>query len=215
MDDDDPREDPYAEIWRNLELSPEKTAEWDRRRKAAGDLFAELTSAPPARQAGLVRQERFQNLDLLELLLESSQDAQLADPARGEDLSHLAGRLAVILSEDEAEAAAALPRAFCLGANARRLRQDVTGADAMLAKAAPFLEFSGERAQYSRVAALVRWEQGRADEADALLRNAIRLFAEEGPVPEEACCQGLLGLLQMEQRGLGDPLPALLDGWVE
>ena len=119
------------------------------------------------------------------------------------------------LSEDEPEAVAALPRAFGLGANARRLRQDVTGADAMLAKAAPFLEFPGERAQYSRIAALVRWEQGRADEADALLRNAVRLFAEEDFVPEEACCKGLLGLLQMEQRGLGDPLPALLDGWVE
>jgi tetratricopeptide (TPR) repeat protein len=215
LDDDDTKEGPYAEIWRNLELSPEKKAEWDRRRREAGDLFAELNEAPPTRQAGLLRQARFQNLDLLELLLESSQDAQLADPARAEDLSHLAARLAAFLSEDEPEASAALPRAFCLGANARRLRRDLTGADAMLAKAAPFVEFPGERAHYSRIAALVRWEQGRADEADALLRNAIRLFAEDGLVAEEACCQGLLGLLLMEQRGLGDPLPALLDGWVE
>lgn len=215
MDDDETKEGPYDEVWRNLELSPEKVAERDRRRKTAGALFAELTSAPPARQAGLLRQARFQNLDLLELLLESSQDAQLADPAHAEDLSHLAARLAAILSEDAPEAVAALPRAFCLGANARRLRQDVTGADAMLARAAPFLEFPGERAVYSRVAALVRWEQGRIDEADALLRNAVRLFADEGLAPEEACCWGLLGLLQMEQNGLGDPLPALLDGWVE
>ena len=215
MDDDDTKGEPYDEIWRNLDLGPEKVAERDRRRKKAGDLFAELTSAPPERQAGLLRQERFQSLDLLDLLLESSQDAQLADPARAEDLSHLAARLAATLSEDEPEAVAALPRAFGLGANARRLRQDVTGADAMLAKAAPFLEFSGERALYSRIAALVRWEQGRPDEADALLRNAIRLFGEEESVPEVACCRGLLGLLQMEQRGLGDPLPSLLDGWVE
>lgn len=214
-DDDETHEGPYDQIWRNLELSPEKVAERDRRRQAAGKLFAELTGVPPAGRFELLRQERFQSLDLLDLLLESSQDAQPADPARAEELSHLAARLAADLSEEEPEAAAALPRAFCLGANARRLRQDVTGADAMLAKAAPFLEFPVERAVYCRIAALVRWEQGRADEADALLRHATRLFAEEGLIAEEACCQGLLGLLQMEQSGLGDPLPALLDGWVD
>ncbi|HET9212229.1 MAG TPA: hypothetical protein VFR03_17630 [Thermoanaerobaculia bacterium] len=214
-DDDETHEGPYDQIWGHLELSPEKVAERGRRREAARRLLAELLSVPPAGRSELVRQARFQNLDLLDLLLESSQEAQPADPARGEDLSHLAARLAAALSEDEPEAAAALPRAFCLGANARRLRQDVTGADAMLARAAPFVEFPGERAVYCRVAALVRWEQGRPDEADALLRHAARLFAEEGLGGEEACCRGLLGLLQMEQSGLGDPLPALLDGWSE
>ena len=42
-----------------------------------------------------------------------------------------------------------------------------------------------------------------------------RLFAAEGFGGDDACCQGLLGLLQMEQPGLGDPLPALLEGWSE
>jgi tetratricopeptide (TPR) repeat protein len=214
-EEDETRDGPYDQIWSNLELSPETVAERERRREAAGRLFAELTSVPPARQSELLRQARFLSLDLLDLLLESSQEAQPADPARAEELSHLAARLAATLSEEEPEAAAALPRAFCLGANARRLRQDVTGADAMLARAAPFVEFPGERALYCRIAALVRWEQGRPDEADALLRHAARLFAEEGLVAEEACSLGLLGLLQMEQSGLGDPLPALLDGWVE
>jgi len=214
-DDDETRDELYDPIWQRLDLSPEKVAEQDRRRQAAGRLFAELTGVAPARQAEILRQERFQDLDLLDLLLESSQEAQPADPARSEDLALLAARLAADLSEEEPEAAAALPRVFCLGANARRLRQDVTGADAMLAKAAPFVELSGERALYCRIAGLVRWEQGRVDEADALLRHAVRLFAEEGLVAEEACALGLLGLLQMEQRGLGDPLPALLDGWVE
>jgi tetratricopeptide (TPR) repeat protein len=83
----------------------------------------------------------------------------------------------------------------------------------MLAKAAPFVEFSSERALYCRTAALVRWEQGRIDEAEALLRHAARLFAAEGLGGDKACCQGLLGLLQMEEPGLGDPLPALLEGW--
>lgn len=215
MDDDETQESPYDQIWQNLELSPEQVAERDRRRQEALRLFAELTSVPPTRQSELLRQARFQSLDLLDLLLESSQDAQPADPARAEELSILAARLAANLSEDEPEAAAALPRAFCLGANARRLRQDLAGADAMLAKAAPFVEFPGERAVYCRIAALVRWEQGRIDEADALLRHAVHLFAEEGLAAEEACSLGLLGLLQMEQRGLGDPLSALLDGWVE
>ncbi len=214
-DDDETRDELYDPVWQRLDLSPERVAERNRRRQAASRLFAELAGVPPARQAELLRQERFQDLDLLDLLLESSQDAQLGDPARAEDLSLLAARLAADLSEEEPEAAAALPRAFGLGANARRLRRDVTGADAMLAKAAPFVEFPGERALYCRIAGLVRWEQGRVDEADALLRHAVRLFAEEGLVAEEACALSLLGLLQMEHRGLGDPLPALLDGWVE
>lgn len=215
-DDDETRDDGlYDPIWQRLDLSPERVAERDRRRQAAGRLFAELTVAPPGRQTELLRQERFQDLDLLDLLLESSQGAQLADPARAEDLALLAARLAADLSEGEPEATAALSRVFGLAANARRLRQDVTGADAMLARAAPFVEFPGERALYCRIAGLVRWEQGRIDEADALLRHAVRLFAAEGLVAEEACALSLLGLLQTEQRGLGDPLPALLDGWVE
>lgn len=215
LDDEETLEGPYDEIWRRLDLSPERIAERERRREVAGRLFAELTSAPLGAQVELLRQARFQNPDLVDLLLETSQDAQPGDPVRSEDLSRLAARLAAALVEEEPEAAAALPRAFCLGANARRLGHDAEGADAMLAKAAPFVEFPGERALYCRVAALVRWEQGRIDEAEALLRHAARLFTAEGLGGDEACCQGLLGLLQMEERGLGDPLPALLAGWSE
>ena len=211
--DDETPEEAYDEIWRNLDLSPERVAERVRRREAAERLLAELTDAPLEAQAKLLREARFQNLDLLDLLLEASQESQPGDAVRAEDLSHLAARLAVGLAEEEPEASAALPRAFCLGANARRLGRDVEGADALLAKAAPFVEFPGERAVYSRVAGVVRWEQGRIDEAEALLRHAARLFAAEEMATEEACCQGLLGLLQMEERALGDPLPALLAGW--
>ena len=213
LDDEETLEEPYGEIWRHLDLSPERIAERERRREAAGHLFAELTAAPLDAQAGLLRQERFRNLDLLDRLLEESQDCQPADPPRAEDMAHLAARLAAILADEEPEAAAALPRAFGLGANARRLGGDVEGADAMLAKAAPFVEFSSERALYCRTAALIRWEQGRIDEAEALLRHAACLFAAEGLGGDEASCQGLLGLLQMEEPGRGDPLPALLEGW--
>jgi tetratricopeptide (TPR) repeat protein len=214
-DDEETLDEPYSEIWRHLDLSPERIVERERRREAAGKLFAELAGAPLDAQAALLRQERFQNLDLLDLLLEESQDSQPADPPRAEDMAHLAARLASTLADEEPEAVAALPRAFCLGANARRLGGEVEGADAMLAKAAPFVEFSGERAVYCRVAALVRWEQGRIDEAEALLRHAARLFAAEGLGGDEASCRGLLGLLQMEEPGLDDPLPALLEGWSE
>src|SRR5436853_3514437 len=178
-DDDETLEEPYDEIWRNLDLSPERLAERARRREVAAKLLAELMDAPLDAQARLLREARFQNLDLLDLLLEASQDAQPGDAVRSEDLSHLAARLAAALAEMEPEASAALPRAFCLGANARRLGRDVEGADALLGKAAPFVEFPGERAVYSRIAGLVRWEQGRIDEAEALLRHAARLFAAE------------------------------------
>ncbi|HEX4498603.1 MAG TPA: hypothetical protein VIE43_23195 [Thermoanaerobaculia bacterium] len=211
LDDEEARMGPYAGIWRRLD--PEKIAERARRLEVARQLLAELIAAPDDAPEDLLCQARFRNLDLLDLLLEASQNAQPADPPRAEAMACRASRLAAILAAEEPEAAAALPTAFCLGANARRLDRDVAGADILLAKAAPFVEVPSERALYCRFAALVRWEQGRTDEAEALLRHAARLFAAEGLGGDEACCKGLLGLLLREEPGLDNPLPALLAGW--
>jgi hypothetical protein len=124
----------------------------------------------------------------------------------------LAARLAARLASEDPEAEAALPRAFCLAANARRLGGDPDGADALLAKAVPWLHFASERAIYSRTAALARWEQGRTDEAGALLEYAARLFDGEGLAGEAGVCQALLGLLRLEEPEIGDPFPLLVSG---
>ncbi|MFL6261773.1 MAG: hypothetical protein ACJ76Y_18905 [Thermoanaerobaculia bacterium] len=179
-EDDETLEDLYAEVWRRLDLDPDRFSELEQRRTEAERLFAELARAGPDEQRRWLGEERFRNVDLLDLLLEEGHAGQLADPARAERLSLLAARLAASLAADEPEASVALARAYCLGANARRLGGDPAGADELLARAVLFLELASERAFYSRIAALVRWEQGRLDEADALLEYAERLYARTG-----------------------------------
>jgi tetratricopeptide (TPR) repeat protein len=212
-DEEETREDLYAEVWRRLELDPERLSDFERRQKEAGRLFEELTRADPEEQGSRLGEARFQSSDLLDLLMEECHAGQLANPGRAESLAHLAARLAASLSTDEPEAPAALARACCLGANARRLGGDPSGADGLLARAVLFLECDSERAFYSRTAALVRWEQGRLDEADALLHRAQRLYLREGLDHERATCQALLGLLWFEDPSLGSPGPPLIEGW--
>jgi hypothetical protein len=212
-DDEETVDEPYGNVFRLLELDPEKIAEGEHRRQTALELFEALMQAPAGQHPKLLCKARFRSLDLLDLLLETSHESQIADSPRAEDLASLAARLAALLAEGDQEAAAALPLAFCLGANARRLGNDPEGADALLAKAAPFVHFTSERAIYCRIAGLVRWEQGRADEADALLQQAARLYGWEGLSGEEGACQALLGLLRLEEPGLGNPLAVLAPGW--
>lgn len=211
-EDDDETRDEYSKPWK-VALSAGQLEERRRRLEAASVLSAELIRADGERQAEMLRQPHFQNLDLLDHLLEESHHRQLTETVLAEDLAVLAGRLATLLAGREVEARSALCRAFCLGANARRLGSDPDGADALLAKAVPFLQFQQDRAFYSRTAALVRWEQGRLDEADALLRHATRLFAREGLEIEVAACRGLHGLLREEEGDLGDPMMPLSRGW--
>jgi hypothetical protein len=212
-DSEETVDETYDYLWRRLELNPEKAAERGRRREEAERLFEELTQAPPDQQLELLRKARFRNLELLELLLETSHESQPGDPPRSEDLALLAARLAAWLGEGDPEAAAALPLAFCLAANARRLGGDPDGADALLGKAVLWLQFTSERALYSRTAGLVRWEEGRTEEAGALLLHAAQLYGLEGLAAEEGSCLALLGLLRLEEPELGNPFDALFKGW--
>jgi tetratricopeptide (TPR) repeat protein len=213
VEEEETWEDPYTEVWQRLELSSERLADFERCRSETESLFEELTRADPEERESRLGEERFQKAGLLERLLEECHAGQLANPGRAEALAHLAVRLAASLSTREPEAPAALARACCLGANARRLGGDPSGAELLLARAALFLEHAPERAFYSRTAALVRWEQGRLDEADALLHHARRLYQEEGLDHEQATCQALLGLLWFEDPALGSPGPPLIEGW--
>jgi tetratricopeptide (TPR) repeat protein len=206
----------YAGAWERLEEhTPELIEETRRRAETEERLFAELMQAPPGRRLALVRQVRFRSLDLLERLLEESHAGQLAEPARAAELARLAARLAGLFGEGDEEAAAALPRAYSLGANARRLEGRLRAADTLLAKAAPFLTGRIERAFYCRTLALLRWEQGRADEAQALLQHAMRLYGLDGMDHEVGACMTILGLMLLEEEGRGDPLDLLARGWVE
>ena len=204
----------YAELWAKLsEKLPEHIAEGRARRHTAERLLDELLQAPPGLRLGMIRRARFRDLDFLDLLLEASHVRQIQDPEGAAELARLACRLASVFGETEPEAAETVPRALCLGANARRLLFDFKGADTLLGKAAAFLTSINDRAFYCRTVGLVRWEQGRTDEAAALFQHAARLYAPGGPDGEEGACLALLGLLHHEQDNLGMALPLLLRAW--
>jgi tetratricopeptide (TPR) repeat protein len=213
---DDTQPDLYAGMWARLEeRTPEMIEEVRHRRERIERLLGELMQAPAGRRLGLVQQLRFRSLDFPERLLEESHAGQLPDPARAGELARLAARLASHFETGDEEAAAALPRAYCLGANARRLENRPQAAEALLAKAARCLSGRMERAFYCRTLALLRWEQGRADEAAALLQHAACLFAADGPHREVGCCLTLLGLVLQEESDEGEALPLLSRGWAE
>ena len=214
--EDETQEELYAGMWDRLEeRTPELIEEIQRRAATVDRLFAELMQAPPGRRLRLVQKARFRSLDLLERLLEESHAGQLAEPARAAELARLAARLARLFGEGDEEAAAALPRAYSLGANARRLEGRPKAADVLLAKAVPFLAGCMERAFYCRTLALLRWEQGRADEAEALLQHTACLYATEGLDREVGACLVILGLVLLEEGRQGDPLALLARGWAE
>lgn len=193
--------------------SPELVEASRKRRESVERLFEELMQHPPARRLSRIRTRRFRSLDLLELLLETSHARQLGDPVQADELARLGAHLAAMFGAENGEAAAALPRAYSLGANARRLRSDPLGAEALLARAAPFLACPMERAFYCRTAALLRWEQGRTDEAAALLQHSTRLYASQGLDQEAAAGLTLLGLLHSEEEEHGNALALLARGW--
>jgi tetratricopeptide (TPR) repeat protein len=206
------QEDLYAAAFTPIEDSEVVEAARKRRRDAEG-LLGELLSLPLKARANLVTRKRFRSVDLLDLLVELSHSSQPANPAQAQGLAEMASRLAAVLGDEDPEAAALVPRAFCLDANALRLQHDLSGAEARLAKAAPFLACVDERAFYSRTAALVRWEEGRTEEAMALLGHALRLYQLEGPQEEAEVCVGLTGLLLFEENQIPEALPRLHRAW--
>jgi hypothetical protein len=212
-DTDDTREEVYAGAFaRMAREAPELIERARKRREEVEALAAKLMGAPPGRRSRMLQGARFRNPGLLDWLLEVSHARQLSDPGQAAHLARLAARLASLLRGDP-EAMAALPRAFCLAANASRLDGRQAAAEASIARASLFLADPAERAFYSRTLAVLRWEQGRTDEARALLQHASHLYAIEGLDREAALCWTLLGLHLLETGEPGDALPLLARGW--
>jgi tetratricopeptide (TPR) repeat protein len=208
------REDLYAAMWERLEQRvPELVEQARRRRQAVNCLLEELMAVPPGSRLEAIQEPRFRSLALLDFLLEESWASQFIDPGRAAELALLAAQLAMAFGAGEEEAVAALPRAFCLGANARRLDGRLKDAEALLARAVPFLAGCQDRAFYCRILALLRWEQGRIEEADALLRYAAVLYASDGLDHEAGTCQMVLGLILLEKGRERDALFLLRRGW--
>jgi tetratricopeptide (TPR) repeat protein len=194
----------YEAIWGRLEERlPEMLFEAERRNLAAEGLLVELLGSPAAERSEALRNPRFWSVDLLELLLEASREAQGKDGERSEALALLGLQLTGYLRADMDEIFSAMffARASVLRANALRLRGELVAAEDALGRAAHFLLWpfeSADRAVYGRALALLRWEQGHYDEAEALLRHAARSFREYLLTEEAGACWALLGLLLLE-----------------
>jgi hypothetical protein len=115
-------------------------------------------------------------------------------------LADLAIGIAVRIADDPDTSSSALVRAHCLSANAYRLARLPDLAESALSNILEFLNpipgyEEAYRAHYCRTLALVRWDQGRLDEALGLLRQAEGLFHCANERTEQLACVFLTALL--------------------
>jgi tetratricopeptide (TPR) repeat protein len=180
------------------------TVEASLRKAEARQLYRELLALEPSQRKEAMRERRFRSLDLAELLLATSEEAQPEEPRRSEELASLAWQIANQAFEGELVAPAddARAQARCLMANARRLLGDPEGAERQLRAAVSMLTGapnSRERAFFCQMLALLREDQKRPDEATALLWRAVGIYRERGETDPQAVCLCRLGFLFFEQ----------------
>lgn len=205
-DEEQAPEDEYGEVWERLEgRTPEIISKARERQRGAEELLRELLDLPPERRHRRIEHRQFKSFDLLDLLLERTEETARLSPIEAVSLSGLACHLAALLGDYCGSA-----RARTLRGNALRLRRDFIGAERAFREVPYFLEDdSPERALFSRSLALLRWEEHRMDEALALLNHAAFLFHRDDFECEERGTMLLLGLAQFETETPQLALPPL------
>jgi tetratricopeptide (TPR) repeat protein len=174
----------------------------------AGDLLEELLDCPKERRAALLDEERFRSSAFLDLLLEECHRALPFDPVRGAEIVGAATVLGRYFEQEgDTDPEAELERkcrAYCLGGTARRLLRDHNGAEVYFEQVA-FMDVRRQaRALFCRSLGLLRWDQGRYEEAAALLHHAARRFLVEESPRERGACLALAGLLALEQAAFSE-----------
>lgn len=215
----------YGTLWRDLgEVLPALMREASERRGEIERLLKDLLSPSPEYWTKALSEDtRFHSVLVLEALLDKAREAQPSSPARSDALAGLAADLAAHLYkgdfEEEQESALLQAKVFNLSGNARRLLGNWNGAETALGGAAYSLAFTAEQSwegsTLCRYLGLLRWEQGRLDEAEALLRQAARSFGEMEAPHEEAASRVLLGLLSLERDRAGKAVLLLQAGRAE
>jgi len=205
----------YKQVWENLTArAPELERVANGRRQSAEQLKAELLASPPKIWLSRVRgEERFRSLDLFDLLVEECHAALPFEPHRAQDFAKVAVDLGRLLSAQVAQdppLEETLCRALCLGSHAERLLGEHRTADGLLVRAAFFTSDPAARGFYCRALGLLRWDQGRTEEAAALFHQAGRRYRELEDAREEAICSALLGLLYSEEEEWTQAASALL-----
>ncbi|HEV8582076.1 MAG TPA: hypothetical protein VGX68_23655 [Thermoanaerobaculia bacterium] len=167
-------------------------------------------SLPEEERPDLLREERFHDPHLFDLLLEAGHEALHCDPQRAGEILNLATGLAAMLEENGKRAgeigAEGYSRALCLAGTARRLLGDFPKAEAAFERAGGLPVSAASQGLFCRALAMLRWDQGRSEEATALLYHAQRRFAEAQEMREEAACLALLGMLHVDN---GEPRRAV------
>jgi tetratricopeptide (TPR) repeat protein len=180
------------------------------RKAEAARQFEELMGMSAEEWLGALQAPGFRSSEFLDTLLEQCHARQLLNPRQAAEIGRLAAQLAADLIEEEEGPVEHLHRALCLEMNALRLAGEVK--EEHLGRMAVSPSSRENRAFYCRLLAIVRWEQGRADEAAALLQYAEALY-RHGLPSEQGVCLALRGLLAAEEDNVGDALPCLHQGW--
>jgi len=185
-----------------IEAQPRRRQSKVQRRQAAERLLAELLAVAEEERPDRLQEERFQDPYLFELLLETGHAALPHEPRQAGEILALATGLALLLEErgilrTEMEGEG-YSRALCLAGTARRLLGDFQKAEAAFERAGCLAVAAPGRGFFCRALAVLRWDQGRHEEAAALLHHAQRWYAEGQAMGEEAVCRALLGVLHVE-----------------
>ncbi|HEY2740111.1 MAG TPA: hypothetical protein VGK45_17005 [Thermoanaerobaculia bacterium] len=169
-------------------------------------LASRLAGLAPVAQVAALGDARFCSAGVLEALLRQAADAQPENPARSVLLAVLANRLILVLEVGElasGEVLFAQVRAGNLAGNGHRLLGGWEAAEECLTVTGNallhFPEMLPERLGWWCHLGLLRWEQGKLDEAEPLLRQAARCAGELVLRDREGALRVLLGLLCLEK----------------
>jgi tetratricopeptide (TPR) repeat protein len=173
----------YRRIWPRLVAEFHAVAAIAEAEQAAvGRLLAELLAKPHRDQAVLIEQnQELQTFPLAAALLERSHDLTPHDPYEGERLAALVLRIADRLDRGgtvEMLVSELRARAWSLAGDARRRRGELNEAELAFRRAGRFLSPSSdllERAGFCALLAMLRQDQGRLDECQALREHAAAL----------------------------------------
>jgi tetratricopeptide (TPR) repeat protein len=174
-------------------------------------LVDELLARPREQHFELLDEPPFDEGLLVGPLLRRSRQEQLREPAFAEHLAFLAARLAG-RTLDDAGLRTALVRAGLLKGNARRLAGRLEEAHQALAEGSFLGSPLPDLARLRRAVGLVRWEQGRLEEAVFELEGAVQMLFAARRCAEEGESLVLLGLLEAEAGLLPQCTGSLLSG---
>lgn len=201
-------DDPFFDAWiRTGLLGPAMR----RRDRAIADMWTLLLMEEPLRSQA-VETLPYKDLLVAEVLLQEAE--KQASQERGEKSERIARVASWITDQaypEELKRSEGLRlRARCLVGNARRLLVDWEGAEGCFQKALSFLVDAPafEQAFFYQMLAALREDQGRFEEALALLNRAVFLFGANEVGREASFCFARIGFIHLKKSDPGRAMKA-------